>query len=554
MTKSEMKKGYPIVLTASRAEMSRYGNNPFQAFICTFPRVLSQTLLRKFLHPESDREGIEIFAPYGLRKVESMLREAFGEESVVVAHYENLHRFIGENTRIVGISTMDPLGLAYVSTTYNSLIGFGGESLNSLEFKRLMDHPYLRHFGTRIIVGGAGVWQIRDAGLRESFGIDVLFQGEGEQDLVPVIRKMLHGEKVPGYYVASKPVSTTFPLIRKAASYGMVEITRGCGRGCKFCSINARRKTSIPLEDIMREVKVNISNGSRSIFTATDDMFLYGSGRGFIPDREAIVNLYRSIARYPGVDHIILSHASLAPVIYDPRIIEELTPILMEKTLWTPEIDKYYKEPFITVEVGIETGSSRLMKKNMPGKALPFSVDNWSESVIQGIGLMNDHGWWPLCTFLTGQPDETEEDVIATLELLDELRAHNAKIFYTPLVFIPLEDAIHAKEKRPSLENLTELQWEAITRSWKNNIDFWRPELKWIYNPMLFLSHWFYARWRHGKKATIPMMHLCGFPDTFIRMRVGKSCDRDYCNPEPDTFKSRVQDVFSGFIDRRGGG
>jgi hypothetical protein len=29
---------------------------------------------------------------------------------------------------------MDPMGLAYVSTTYNSLIGFGGESLNAFEF------------------------------------------------------------------------------------------------------------------------------------------------------------------------------------------------------------------------------------------------------------------------------------------------------------------------------------------------------------------------------------------------------------------------------------
>jgi radical SAM superfamily enzyme YgiQ (UPF0313 family) len=258
----------------------------------------------------------------------------------------------------------------------------------------------------------------------------------------------------------------------------------------------------------------------------TEDIFLYKSKPGFIPNREAIVKLYKSIASYPGVEHILLSHASLAPVIYDRKLLEELSPILLEKTRWTPELNKSYPKRFVSVEVGIETGSVRLMKKYMKGKALPYSVDNWPELVVQGVGIMNDHDWWPLCTIMTGQPDETEDDVRATLDLIDDLRNHNAKMFYTPVLFIPLKEAVLWNYRRTNLKNLSELQWEIIARCWKNNIDFWSPDRRWLLNPMFFFTHWFYARWKHGKKATVPMMHLAGFP---IAQKTDRLCNPEYC-------------------------
>jgi radical SAM superfamily enzyme YgiQ (UPF0313 family) len=501
--------GYPIVLTASRAEISQYGGDPFKAFMCTFPELLSRRALNGYLIENDATCGPARFAPYGLRKVEAILANEFGEDDVIVSHPDSLGRFVGKNTRLVCISTMDPIGLAYVSTTYNSLIGFGGESLNAAEFRNLLTDPAIQRYRPRIMVGGAGVWQIRDAGLQEELGVDVLFHGECEEDLAPVVRRMLDRQPVDKYYNASQPDKSKVPLIKYAATYGSVEITRGCGRGCAFCSPTNREKHSFPLEHIMKEVNVNVAGGSKAIFTVTEDMFLYKSHPKFIPNTPEVVKLYKTIASHPGVEHILLSHASLAPIIHDPHLLEELTPILMEKTFWTPK--EGYKQSFVTAEVGIETGSVRLMNKHMQGKALPFSVDKWPELVCQGVGLMNDHDWWPLCTIMAGQPDETEEDVKATLDLIDDLRSQNAKMFYTPVLFIPLEDAMLGKAKRSDLESLTELQWMVLTKCWKNNIDFWQPEKAWVYYPMFFLSHWLYARWRHGKKATKPMMHLSGF-------------------------------------------
>ncbi len=529
--------GYPIVLTASRAEANDYDNNPFAAFICTFPKRLSGFALREQLGKlPTNSDGTAKRTIYGLRKVEALLTDAFGEDKVVVAHYDNLHKFIGKKTKIVGVSSMDPMGLAYVSTTYNSLIGFGGEALNASEFTRLIQHPSVAKYRPRIVIGGAGCWQIKESGMQEQLGIDVLFQGEGEEELVGVFQRLLNGEKVPSYIIAKKPEREHVPLIKHAASYGMVEIMRGCGRGCQFCSPTMRTKYSFPIEHIMKEVDVNIKGGSESIFTVTEDIFLYKSKPGFIPNKQEVVKLYKTIASHPGVKYILLSHASFAPIIHDPTILEELTPILIEKTKWSPKTSPMYKQPFISVEVGIETGSVRLMKKYMKGKALPYSVDAWPELVVQGVGVMNDNDWWPLCTIMTGQPDETEDDVCATLNLIDDLKNNHAKMFYTPVLFIPLNEAVLGNCRRTNLDSLTELQWEVLSRCWRNNIDFWAPDKQRVLGPMFFVAHWAYVRWKHGKKSTLPMMRLAGFP---VSQKVDRPCDPQYCtNGWRETFDS----------------
>ncbi|MCK5636586.1 MAG: B12-binding domain-containing radical SAM protein, partial [Thermoplasmatales archaeon] len=379
MTDNE-NEGHPIVLTASRAEANEYGDNPFAAFICTFPKKLSGYFLRENLsNLDNNEDGTARATIYGLRKVETLLVDAFGEDNVVVSNYDNLHKFIGKKTKVVGISSMDPMGLAYVSTTYNSLIGFGGEALNASEFEKLVTHPSIQKYRPKIIVGGQGSWQISEVKAQEKLGIDVLFQGEGEKNLIEVFKRLTNGEEVPKYYEAQRPDREKLPIIKHSASYGMVEIMRGCGRGCQFCSPTMRTKYSFPIDHIMKEVKVNVKEGAKSIFTVTEDIFLYKSKKNFIPNRKEIVKLYKTIASYPSVEHILLSHASFAPVIYDKKILDELTPILIEKTKWTPQTSSLYKKPFVSIEIGIETGSVRLMQKYMKGKALPYSVDNWPE-------------------------------------------------------------------------------------------------------------------------------------------------------------------------------
>ncbi|WP_455392747.1 B12-binding domain-containing radical SAM protein [[Eubacterium] cellulosolvens] len=523
--------GKMIVLTASRSEMSQYDYDPFVAFTCTFPhKLIPKKVKEKWLRPISMKDDGNKFAPYGLRKIEAMLMDEFGENNVVVAHYQNLEKFIGPNTKLLGISTMDPLGLAYVSTTYNSLLSFGGEAVNSYEFKKLLAHPAIKRYKPKIIVGGSGVWQIHDAGFQETFEITTLFQGEAERDLIPLVRKMVRDEKVPKYVISKKPDYKNIPFIKHAGTYGTVEITRGCGRGCQFCSPTMRKKHSFPISHIMKEVEITVNNGCKMIFPNSEDIFLYKSNPGFKPNRDQIVKLFKAICSYPGIELIHLSHASLAPIIYDPKILEELSPLLLEKTK-----RRLRGKRFVTVEVGVETGSVRLMQKYMKGKALPYSVDRWPELVCEGIGIMNDNDWYPLCTIMAGMPDESEKDVLATLELIDDLKGY--KLFYTPVLFIPLKEAMLHDAHRASLKNFNKLHWEFITTSWRRNIDIWSDQ-KWDwFVKITVLSTLLYYRLKHGPNTTRSLLNLAGFPGFNLNLRPDKKCEPGLCEDEPEHFR-----------------
>ncbi|MCK5592816.1 radical SAM protein, partial [Candidatus Bathyarchaeota archaeon] len=121
--------GAKIILTASATEMSEFHKNPFIAFVSGFSKgPIPLRLVRKHLYPpvENNHNKTARYAPYGLRKVEAILLEnGFEESDIAVVHPYNLDSFVGSNTKVVGISGMDPLGMGYVSKTYSSLLGGG---------------------------------------------------------------------------------------------------------------------------------------------------------------------------------------------------------------------------------------------------------------------------------------------------------------------------------------------------------------------------------------------------------------------------------------------
>src|SRR3989337_3815179 len=159
-----MNSGVKIVLTASATEMSDFANSPFMSFVAGFGKgPIPLSFARKALYPPVPRngDGRAKYASYGLRKVEAMLLEnGFSESDVAVVHPEDLERFIGPDTKVVGISSMDPTGMGYVSKTYSSIIG-GGEPMNAVEFQKLVEHPSIRRFRPKIVIGGFGPWPLK---------------------------------------------------------------------------------------------------------------------------------------------------------------------------------------------------------------------------------------------------------------------------------------------------------------------------------------------------------------------------------------------------------
>jgi hypothetical protein len=93
-------------------------------------------------------------------------------------------------------------------------------------------------------------------------------------------------------------------------------------------------------------------------------------------------------------------------------------------------------------------------------------------------------------TLIVGSPEETDEDVMATLDLIYELERRGLFAFLVPSIFTPLHDTRMEKEKGVAeTHQLTSLQWQLMMKCWKLNL---RPGL---------YSWWGPIAWRTGALA-----------------------------------------------------
>ena len=509
--------GVSIVLTASAIEMSDFNLNPFIAFTGGFPsKIVPMKILRKYWYPmtPNNNDGSALFAPYGLRKIEASLIEEFGENNVVTCTPDNLGKFVGRETKAVGISTMDPLGIGFVSRTYTSLLGFGGEPIAGAEFRELMKCSVWKKYRPKIVVGGSGAWQIVRGNMQDEYGIDAVVVGESDCDAVEIFKKVMNGESLPRTIKTEKPMLEKIPMIKKPALFGVVEITRGCGKGCHFCSPTMRTFYSFPMEKIKKEAELNARAGSKMVVLQTDDIFLYKHHERFVPNRKAVVELVNTIGKIEGVEYLQPAHAALSPVVHDPKMIEEIAPMLVEKGRWW-----CHGRKVASVEVGIETGSVRLMEKHMHGKALPLETKDWPEMVVQAVGILNDNDICPLATLVVGLPGEREEDTIATMELVDDLR--ESEIFYVPLFFTSEEECLLSSARQADLHHLTDLHWDFFATCWSHNIKLWAPDKQRKVAVGSMLLYMLYYRWKHGARVARPIMKLTDFPRSLFSVRSG---------------------------------
>ncbi|MHA1797313.1 MAG: B12-binding domain-containing radical SAM protein [Candidatus Helarchaeota archaeon] len=454
--------------------MSDYKDNPFVAFSGGFPYRLPIWTSRRIFYPplQNNEDHSSIFAPYGLRKIEAaLINHGYAPRDIVTVQPDNLKYFIGPETKIVAISSMDPLGLGYVSFTYSTFIGWGEIPCNLYYFMKLIRSKELIKYNPKIIVGGAGAWQL-GPNARKMLGIDHVVIGEADNIIGKVVDKILKGENVPEVINAKQsPSIEEIPKIYNPALHGVVEISRGCGRNCKFCTPTMRKKRNFPIDRILKEVDVNVKKGTGLITLATEDLFLYGcemNGK-FIPNGLRVYELLKKISERPGVTGIQPAHISLAPVVADPEMVSEVSHLLQDFCRF-----KYNNKPVITAETGIETGSARLIKKYMAGKCLPFKPEQWPEIVKQALDILEDNNWIVAGTLLVGMPDEQEEDTLKSLELVDELFKN--KIFLIPLLFANLHECMLKNEKRAIFDVCTDTQLEFFLRCWEHNLKVWRKD------------------------------------------------------------------------------
>ena len=229
-----------IVLTSPVTEMSDYKKSPFIAFSASFskPRFIPRYFLLKALYTPAPKldNGEVLYAPYGLRKIEAALIDyGFNEKEIAVVHPNDLDKVVGPETKVIAVSSMDPLGIAFVSITYSTLIGLG-ESMTAYEFKRLSEKWMKYKPKVKVVVGGAGSWQLAKKKVMVKYGVDVVIIGEGEKVAGEIFSKLIEDKPVERIVYGTPASVDEIPCIKRTAVHGVVEITRGCGRGCQFCS------------------------------------------------------------------------------------------------------------------------------------------------------------------------------------------------------------------------------------------------------------------------------------------------------------------------------
>lgn len=418
---------YDVVLTADNTLMSEYRRNEFLGFgTCAPSNFIPDFIYRQLFFPPIKTKNCSPFsAPYGLRKIEAqLLNEGFNVLTVTPNH---LASCINE-AKVLGIHVMDPFGLGPASSTLVAILK--KEPFLAVHFRKLLETKEVREAkkrGLKIIVGGPGVWQF---GYRpkfvEKYGIDCIIEGEAETIVGKIFKAALNGEALPSYYEVSvdeTPTMDKIPKIVNAAVNGLVEIGRGCCRGCKFCSVTLRPLRWFPLEKILQEVDVNLERGggNKGIILHEDDVMLYGS-KTTLPDDEKLLKLHEAVV--PKAEGIAWSHCSLAAVAAKPKLFSQLAEIILQKQRWWG------------VEIGLETGSAELAAKIMPAKAHPFKAEEWPEVVKTGMGLMHDNKLVPACTLIVGTPEETEKDLIKTIEMVDNVK--DCRSLIVPLFFVPM--------------------------------------------------------------------------------------------------------------------
>lgn len=529
--------GKLIVLTAPLTETIDHVGYFIQMAMASLPIWMEGVINRKYPKwraVEYNEDGSARYMPAGVRLVEKSLLREYARDDIVACYPADLHKFVGPRTRVVAISTHNPLGVTFAAGVYTSIFGSSRMPINShyarQMFAAIKSNPYRQNF--KVIVGGSGGWQIIQTDTYEELGVDCIVEGRSESvETLELFRRAIAGEELPRQIEVAHPSDPTDILFPDArTTFGVVEMTTGCGRRCKFCVPDLNPQISLPKGKIMEAVRANVRQGNKQISLATEDMFIWGQVHTdtpfYFPNREALLDLYSEIINTPGVEQHVLSHCTIAPAVVDPLLIKKLSELLLPKSpIHFPYLSSHPEKKALAPLIGLETGSVRIAKQMMASKGVPFSAEDWPSIVLEGLRVLNENNWFPAMTLIVGSPGEQDEDVRATLDLVYEMQRRGLFAFLIPSIFTPLHDTRMEKEMGVrETRQLTPLQWQLMMKCWKMNL---RPGQYSWWGPTAWrvgsIAMWLYKLRRlNGPNFTWPLWMFSGAISEKQLARMGK--------------------------------
>lgn len=232
-------------------------------------------------------------------------------------------------------------------------------------------------------------------------------------------------------------LSLELPIYRTSGTNAWINIMYGCNNFCTYCIVPyvRGRERSRSISAIIADVKQVLSEGYKEITLLGQNVDSYGSD---LKDGTSFASLLREISLLPGKFRLrfMTSH----PKDFSPEVVDV---IAASRSICH------------NIHLPIQSGSNEILRK-MNRK---YTVEQYLEIVeyikekMPDVGITSD--------IMIGFPGETEEDFIATCDLVRKVRFSNAFTFvYSPRKGTPaaMMEQIPAEVKKSRITRLVKLQ------------------------------------------------------------------------------------------------
>ena len=451
-----------IVLVADRTLSADY-KALFEGIFATMQTSKVPSLaMRRFVAPpvRTDAAGRAETAPLGLRRVQSALISQLGlsPDEVVCTTPERLGDLLGPWVKIVGFSSSDPLGHGMSNTTTTQF--WSGELYTRRWSRHILGQLLAskRRYGFTVVGGGAGAWQwdcypddVADDCL------DVRFEGYFEQDGPALFDALLNGQAVESRFVQPATGADRIAPICGPSLLGIVELSRGCGRGCRFCSMSDKKMEHLPAEVILSDLETNLAGGIRSVVSGSEDFFRYGA-TGLKPNFDALRRLLEDMRQLKDLSFMQIDHGNITSI---AQMTDDQLQEIRRLLTWQKN------SRYLWINMGAESANGHLVAANCPGKIAPYRPDDWEELLYTTAERMTRNGFFSVVSLVLGLPGETPDDIQRTLRLVKFLETQDAVVF--PVFYEPYTREDIAEDRRFSIRVMRPEQLELYRTCYEIN-------------------------------------------------------------------------------------
>ena len=221
--------------------------------------------------------------------------------------------------------------------------------------------------------------------------------------------------------------------------YAYLKISEGCDRSCAYCAIPiiTGKHVSRPMEEIIKEVELLVSEGVKEFQVIAQELTYYGVD---LYKSQKLPELIERIAQVPGVEWVRLHYA------YPTHFPEDLFRVMREND----NVCKY-------MDIALQHVSDNMLTKmrRHVTKAETYALIEKFRKEVPGIHLRT--------TLMVGFPGETDEDFQELKEFVQKARFDRMGAFayseeegtYAAETY---EDSISSEVKQARLDELMAIQ------------------------------------------------------------------------------------------------